>query len=202
MLIVVRHGKSISNAGLHRGGKHLFTDDNNVLTSVGVEGALRAGDKIKDITKGEINHVITSDLPRAKQTTYTIVSSLGAVVPIILEPKLKEIQWCRDGIYRDFEYRNLHSDIHYRPFEDSENQFEVYERACRTILEYSDKLTVGNNVLVSHYMVLRAIMAIKDTNNPLSMTNYDPKNTDPVLITEKGIHTILENAEKYLKTIS
>ncbi len=201
MLIIVRHGRSLSNAGIHRTTGKNISDDNNILTSVGLEGALQAGRTIKSITGGEVAQIVSSDLPRAKQTAYTIASALENVVPIILEPKFKEIQWCRDGVYRDFTSARgaLEKDIHYRPLEDSENQMEVYTRACAGLLDHAEKWVDGNNILVSHYMVIRALLAIKDSNDPLHMPNYSPKNTDPIIITRAGIEAILRNAETHLK---
>ncbi|MEI7578212.1 MAG: 2,3-diphosphoglycerate-dependent phosphoglycerate mutase [Armatimonadota bacterium] len=81
-LILVRHGQSLWNV------EDRFTGWVDVpLTAKGIEEALAAGGRLKDIS---VDVAYTSGLQRAQRTLDLILEGMGVTVPIIRDPALNE----------------------------------------------------------------------------------------------------------------
>ena len=203
-LAVVRHGQSLTNAEVHKDTNHQLGDINNVLTKEGVIGAIGAGMQLQSYFGENVNHIITSHLTRAKQTAFTIASMIGTGVPIIIDDEFEEIRWCSDRQYRDFdEYegindKKLYNDLHFRPLEDSENQMELFSRICAALIDHEGRFMDGNNILVTHYMVVRALMSLKETGGPTDMSRFRPENTKPYYFKPSDIEDMIRMARIYV----
>lgn len=184
MLAVIRHGQSLANAGVYKTSLHNLTDDNNVLTLEGVQGALLVGNLLNE--QGYFPELlITSGLARAKQTGLIIASALRTGVPIVHDKTFEEIQWYdTDGKYRAYGADQYYNNIDCPPHETAESQRDVYNRVIPRFVEVARESLGKKYVLVAHYFVLRAIQSWIESGGPDKMPEFDPKNTDPLFLTD------------------
>ena len=185
MLTLVRHGQSLANARVFETSTHNLTDDNNVLTMKGVQGAIEVGELFR-----KMNHnpdlIITSGLARAKQTAFLIASVLKSGVPMVHDKAFEEIMWYDvDGAYRAYDADEYYQQIDNPPHEAAESQRDVYERVIPRFLDIASDSIDKRYILVCHYFVVRAIQSFLESGGPDKMPTFDPKNTTPFFFTDE-----------------
>lgn len=185
MLIIVRHGQSMTNA--QTVSRFNFSDDNNVLTVTGVQGAINVGEWMKE-HHPDPDLIVTSGLARAKQTGFLIASVLKSGVPFKHNIVFEEIRWYdSEGIFRHYTEDVLFNCIDTPPRPDAECQRDVYERVIPHFLDLARDSIDKTYVLVCHYFVVRAIQSFLESGGPSMMPTYDPSNTTPYVITDEEI---------------
>lgn len=185
MLIVVRHGQSLTNASTV--SNFNFTDDNNVLTLTGVQGAIEVGHWMAK-HHPEPHLIVTSGLARAKQTGFLIASALRTGVPFTHNPIFEEIRWYdSEGIFRHYKDDILYTCIDTPPRPDAECQRDVYERVIPHFLDLAKDSLDKTYVLVCHYFVVKAIQSFLESGGPTMMPIFDPSNTSPYVIADEEI---------------
>lgn len=144
-IILVRHGESMANVWENI---YDMSDNFNFLSLRGVKQAELAGLEIKEwLDGGHINHVISSDATRARQTTACIMQSIG------------EEHWKRD--YTS-DYR-LNEWCFGAPNQDKWWEYESKENFITKIDNFYDDYIkpytdTGSNdtfLIVSHYYTMR-----------------------------------------------
>lgn len=181
MLAVIRHGQSLANAEVYKTSPHNLTDDNNVLTVAGVQGALDAGAHFKSIDYNP-DLIVTSGLARAKQTGLIIASVLRTGVPFVHDKTFEEIRWYdSEGVYRAYTADEYYNHIDNPPHASAESQRDVFMRVIPAFKDLARDSLNKKYILVCHYFVVRAIQSFLESGGPGKMSEFDPKNTDPII---------------------
>ena len=141
----VRHGQAVSNATNTVNSR---IDDKYSLTEIGKVQALKTGKSLKD--KG-INIIISSPLPRTKQTANIIATEVGVdKKDIIFDERIREIGM---GEFEGQSVENYHNFFSpwYEKFEKApqggENLVQVRERVMQFLYE-TDKKYLGKTILI------------------------------------------------------
>jgi len=147
-LYIFRHGQTIWNAEGRPQGQHSYPVP---LTAFGREQCCVLGEKLKD---KNIQHIISSDLLRAKQSAEIIADIIGAEVEF--DEKLREIDYGvlngaytieREEIFP--EYKKCYKDITLK-FPHGESFFEVIERLREGFKAAAEKYA-GENIGISSH---------------------------------------------------
>lgn len=170
-LFLVRHGDTnLNDEDLVHGWVDAPLNDN------GIEQAHKAAESLKD---KEITRIISSDLPRAKQTANIIGKKLG--IPVTFDPNLRT--WDSG----DFDYTNKHDELKKythvavvdsvlemtdEPNQDvappgsSESFSDFTNRVLSTITNYASNNEGHNTLLVTHSKPIKAFNAWEHAGYP------------------------------------
>lgn len=114
------------------------------------------------LTKYELDHMITSDLGRARLTGKLI--NLHLALPHSVEPRLREQDWGRWAglILKDLvEVQELRSQErmgwHFRPLE-GESRLEVFERCRQALVDAASRLSGRRVLVVTHGGVIKSLL--------------------------------------------
>jgi broad specificity phosphatase PhoE len=129
------------------------------LTSNGRQQAQRWG---RALAQYELDHMITSDLGRAKFTATLINQHLD--LPHSEEPRLREQDW---GRWAGFDFRDLlrvkelraqeRMGWHFRPLE-GESRLEVFERSRQALVDAANRLKGKQVLVVTHGGVIKCLL--------------------------------------------
>ena len=160
-LYVIRHGETDLNA------RRVVQPADTPLSAAGLEQARRVADRL---TREGIDHIVTSDLVRARMTAEAVQRSTGA--PLELEPLLQERNF---GDVRGTPYSELDVDLFgpdfHPPNGESWAQFDervalafrrIEEIACRV----GGRLAVVTHGLVCRGFVTRHLERPADLGDP------------------------------------
>ena len=189
VLYLMRHGQSLSNAGI------AAVDRVNVLSATGVRQALAAGTTL--INAG-ITRIVSSDLPRAVQTALCTASAMALPTELLLAPELRELDHFAEEVWYTSDemaarfgadaYDAFVADADRRLEPGAENQRDVYARAVPYLRErIVPLLGAGPVLVVSHYFVLRAFAAALDGRGADAMPSYHFANAAPQAYTAAAI---------------
>ena len=163
-IILIRHGESEGN--LDKDKYRTIPDYALNLTALGLEQALKAGHKIKEIIGKESLYVYLSPYVRARQTFQQMKPEIEqSIVRIIEDPRIREMDW---GHFRHpneneeiSKRRDEFSTFYYR-IPDGESGADVFDRVS-TFLEtmYRDFRKPNfpqNTLIVTHGLTLRLFL--------------------------------------------
>jgi broad specificity phosphatase PhoE len=129
------------------------------LTSNGRQQAQRWG---RTLAQYELDHMITSDLGRAKSTAILINQHLD--LPHSEEPRLREQDW---GRWAGFNFRELlgvkelraqeRMGWHFRPLE-GESRLEVFKRSRQALVDAASRLKGKRVLVVTHGGVIKCLL--------------------------------------------
>jgi broad specificity phosphatase PhoE len=129
------------------------------LTSNGRQQAQRWG---RTLAQYELDHMITSDLGRAKFTAILINQHLD--LPHSEEPRLREQDW---GRWAGFNFRELlgvkelraqeRMGWHFRPLE-GESRLEVFKRSRQALVDAASRLKGKRVLVVTHGGVIKCLL--------------------------------------------
>lgn len=212
-IFVTRHGQSMTNIDadlLRREQGHAvkLNTVNNILTERGIEEAMTYARALKaqDV---HVDHIVCSPFGRTKQTAFTIASVLANLTPITYNKAFQEIAWDVGGAFDrlenyipDFDSKKLAYDEkplidHRRGAITLESQLDVYNRVVPALVRLAKsakRRKDENTVLVSHFFVVRAIMAFMEHGDPRKMLDYSPKN---LCMLSYDVDDILAQAKKF-----
>lgn len=195
MLYVVRHGKSFTNAGVHRECDAEFGDSNNYLTAEGVMQCFVTGQSLKDNLDGKLDNIVTSGITRAKQSAMNLASVIQIPCHIQEDSEFNEIKWVHGDTFVDFEAQGitveqLYGDPDFKPQSDSENMRMLFKRVHNAFCDWSETFYGHDSILVVHYFVIRALLALKDKKDSSAMPDYRPKNMSYYKFTDQDIEYI------------
>lgn len=150
-ILIIRHGQDLPN---YRGGW-----SKNGLTEEGRKQAHKLG---RYLLSRKISRIITSDLPRAKETADILNDYLK--VPIEYQPAWREInsgllsgmnKMQSDEKYPDFYIEKIDIDQH---FPEGESPREFYERIIDAFETLQREITIDEDIaLVTHGGVIMAL---------------------------------------------
>lgn len=151
-LLIIRHGQDLPN---HRGGW-----SNKGLTDVGKEQSHRLGKYLKELN---ISRIISSDLPRSKETADVINEYLN--LPIEYSSEWREInsgilsgmsKQESDEKYPNFYIEKMGIDQHYP---NGESPREFYKRIINALISLQQTATQDETIaLITHGGVIMALL--------------------------------------------
>ena len=147
MIILVRHGETALNAA------HVVQPEDTPLNAHGQRQAQLLAERLAELG---VQHILCSDLPRARMTAAPIVAA--TLAPIEHEPLLQERNF---GDVRGRSYAELGRDIfapdYMPPNGESWSVFDArVAQAFARVTEFAAPLA-GNLVVVTHGLVCRSI---------------------------------------------
>ena len=175
-LLLVRHGQSEANvrkeaakkAGQEPSWTGVRRDQDSPLTEIGNSQTLSLGFELRrrypvsEYEERKLEFIITSPYLRAKQTTQNITKGLGYTPRIVVDERLREIDFgAMDGIDRkrfreiyphEAERRERDGKYYYRP-PGGENRPDVRDR-IRLFLDTLNRDYVGTKTLVVCHSVI------------------------------------------------
>ncbi len=163
-IILVRHGESEGNFDRLR--YHTIQDFALKLTPAGIQQAMQAGIKIKELLENEKVHVYSSPYFRTRETFQHIRESIEKnIVKAIEDPRIREQDWGHlrhpDDNKEIIEERDNFSVFYYR-IPDGESGADVYDRVSSffdTLHRDFEKTDFPENVLiVSHGLTMRLFL--------------------------------------------
>jgi broad specificity phosphatase PhoE len=176
MLALVRHGQSEANlrkdaskvAGQEPSWTGVMRDQDSPLTALGRAQALALGTWMSS-PKERYDYILTSPYLRAKQTTAGIIQGLGYEPKVVVEERIREIEFgVMDGIDRkkfrelyplEADRRERDGKYYYRP-PGGENRPDVRLRV-HSVLDTLNRDYVGDKVLtVCHSVVVLAFRSL------------------------------------------
>ena len=129
------------------------------LTSTGRQQAQRWG---RALAQYELDHMITSDLGRAKFTATLINQHLD--LPHSEEPRLREQDWGRWAGFNFLELLRVKElraqermGWHFRPLE-GESRLEVFERSREALVDAANRLKGKRVLVVTHGGVIKCLL--------------------------------------------
>ncbi|MDF2521530.1 MAG: Phosphoglycerate mutase [Clostridia bacterium] len=156
-LYIVRHGQTEFNVEGRLQGRM-----DSPLTEKGLRDAEALGKYLSDIS---FDMVLASPSKRAQRTAEIICS--GKDISIQVEPDMREINlgsWegrTKEEVLRAYpqEGEIFYNKPHlYKPLE-GDNYYDVQERAAAAVKRLADECQEGNILIVTHTVVVRAIVA-------------------------------------------
>ena len=181
---VMRHGECVGNT------KDLADsngDPENHLTELGRSEVLASA---KNITKGSYDLIITSPLPRAKETAEIVARELG-ITETIIDERLRELDFgVHDG--KDFktfwdEVRKAHYDFRLA-VEGGESYKDVQKRLTELLFECEEKYAGKKILFVTHGGVMWMTIALVKNFSDNQTREYSQK-----MKAEHGSHYFIPN---------
>ena len=179
-IYIMRHGQEVDTV---RGGWSTVG-----LTDQGiVQVETTANFIVKNQRKFNIKKIISSDLPRAKQSAYIVSDRLE--VDVDFDSRFREINNgdlanmkndTADKLYPNLYYRNLNFDEHYP---NGESQSEFYNRIKTAWFDLIHTDFDGNILLVTHGGVINVIKSIIDGKPYSNKEQYIDSNCGEIAMT-------------------
>lgn len=176
-----RHGETVWNREIRMQGR-----SNSPLTSSGILGATKLGESLNAIAP-PIGKCLVSPMPRALHTAKLIRDASSLNYPIDIDELLIEMDlgsWegkLRDETKMQFPEEFINFRTHpekFVPIDGGESFFEVYSRAEKLLNklrnQYLNQTPDHSILLVSHMILVQAILAVAIDNDVSTLRSRDP----------------------------
>ena len=189
MIYLVRHGESEANI------KNRFSGITDVeLTELGMEQAIKAGEKLKDKT---IHNIFSSPLKRAKNTAEIIADEIGFnKKDIIIDNCLTEVNF---GIFENLTWEEIIEQYaeeseswikfkHKYKFPKGEGYDDIKSRISRFFENVPD-----NSLVATHYGVIQSVLLYYEIADDTNIWDYHISNCDILVFDNKKLINIIKS---------
>ncbi|MEK7195592.1 MAG: class I tRNA ligase family protein, partial [Patescibacteria group bacterium] len=178
---VMRHGQAKSNV------THIInsrTDPENKLTTIGRNNVILSAERLKKQFQrdGEkIDLIVSSDIPRARETARIAASIIG-IKKVLIDKKFGEIklgklEGLRDSKYHEF-FPTYESKFENRP-EKGESLRDLRGRMWEAVCDYEKKYKDKNILIVSHeYPIWMFYHAVRGISEKQAITEKEKRGAD------------------------